>query len=261
MASWLTTTSIELRTAGFPLATGDRLDYRGMTRRRRRPAIIIRNAPHRQTEVAHVEREAHTLDRLDGDGRDAGAGHRASGRARRARRRLAISARPGDGRAAGARVPVSAGWLDRSAHRGRALRSRLPARQAHGARNRPVHPRARAVPQHPGAGRRLARPAAPGRRPVPPPVRPRIPGGDEGDRRRRRGGRGQVRRPAGRPPRRRDDQRRYRDDFLETRSRPRRPAWKAGGSANPRRRADPPQASRTAAPSPRPGRPRPTARS
>ena len=76
-----------------------------------------------------------------GGGRAGSVGPKRGGRKKSVRAASRLSTRPAVGGARGGRLPLSAGGLDRRAHRGSALRARLPARQAAGRRNCRLHPR------------------------------------------------------------------------------------------------------------------------
>ena len=164
-------------------------------------------------------------------GRTTGGGPHAAG----------LPARPRRGAALRPRLPLSAGRLDRPAHRGRTLRARRPARPAAGPGDRRPRPLLRRHAEPQGARRRLEADAHPRQRPVPAPLRQGIPRRDEGHRRRRQRRRAPLRRPAHRPastsspstPGRRS----RRSTPPSTR---RRPAWKACASRTNRRRPKPP---------------------
>ena len=170
---------------------------------------------------------------------------RAPGAARR-RHRL----RPAGAGALGrARLPLRRRRLDLRPRRGRALPARPAVRRAGGAGAGPL-PREAGGAAGQGRPREgLGQPAAAGRRAHAAPVRPRVPGGDEGDRRRRREGRGQVQGARARPARRRHAQQRRRPRPARLggrRSRPRRSPARA--SSRPRTRPTRPSPRRTAAP-------------
>ena len=147
-----------------------------------------------------------------------------------------LPARPPHGAALRPGLPLPAGRLDRPAHRGRALRARLPARPAAGAGDRRPRPLLRRHAEPQGARRRLEADAHPGQRPVPAPLRQGVPRRDEGHRRRRQRRRGPLRRPAHRPDRHRRPQLLAGD--RDARLRPRRHADRPGRHPLPAGSAD-----------------------
>ena len=160
----------------------------------------------------------------------------------------------------GAGLPLRGPRLDLRPRGGRALRPRPPVREAGLRRDRRLHPEAVDPARREGPRPRLGRPAHAGRRAHAAPVRPRVPRGDEGHRRRRGRGGGRGPRAQGGPPGRRHD---------ELRDRPRLDGGRSPGDAERRHRPDASSRPRTSSPcptastsarrSPRPGPPPPTA--
>ena len=184
--------------------------------------------------MTHAEADP-PADRLDGDGREprcpAGrAGGRPRPHADGSRYRPDPASVERYGPAIATRRPAGSSCTSR-ASRTSAATSTAGCWRPRSPGSSPSSRRHRSSPRRPADA--WQRPAAPGQRPVPPPLRPRIPRGDEGHRRRRRRGRGQVRRPAARPARRRrrstpTSRSNFLDNALEaTRHRPGRPARSA----------------------------------